>query len=312
MAKKKIFYEGLGLVEEHFSGVGQYILGILRGMDAIIEDQKNKGLPHDEVYVLIPFNKVKKFKSYGLKHIHYKCFPMSFKYVVALWHRGWMPPIDLFFGRGAYIFPRFVSMRLLFSKSAALVIYDLSYELHKEFADTKNAEFLSVMVKKSLKKCDKVITISKNAKNELIKFYNLKNSQVKIAPPAVDQRYFYKRSQSQIDNVKKKYGIDAKNYILALSNLEPRKNLGALVDAYCSLPEKLRKDTSLLLVGVNGWKADELFHKIITKVKEGYSIIRANKYVSDKDKPAIISGASVLVFPSHYEGFGMPPLEALS
>jgi alpha-1,3-rhamnosyl/mannosyltransferase len=94
--------------------------------------------------------------------------------------------------------------------------------------------------------------------------------------------------------------------------LEPRKNLDSLVDAYCQLPKELRQDTPLLLVGVTGWKTDELFHKIVAKVHEGYDIIRPSAYVKDEDKPAIISGAKMLVYPSHYEGFGMPPLEALA
>jgi alpha-1,3-rhamnosyl/mannosyltransferase len=61
---------------------------------------------------------------------------------------------------------------------------------------------------------------------------------------------------------------------------------------------------------VSGWKTEALFGEIIDRVNQGYNIIRPNKYVADKDKPAVISGASLLVYPSHYEGFGMPPLEA--
>jgi len=68
----------------------------------------------------------------------------------------------------------------------------------------------------------------------------------------------------------------------------------------------------LLLVGVSGWKTDELFKDILKRVGSGYNIIRPAKYVLDNDRPAIISGAKMLVYPSHYEGFGMPPLEALA
>lgn len=312
MKRKKIYIDGLGIVEGHISGVGQYIIGILRGIDDILDNQKNKGMPTPDVRVLIPFDKVGTFKKYRFRHVGYKRFPLPFRFVASFWYRGWLPPIDLWFGRAAYIFPRFVSMPLLFSKSAALTIFDLSYETHREFSDTKNALFLSNMVKKSLRTSKKIITISENAKREIVEFYNVSPDTVRVATPAVDQRYFYKRRQDQIDAVKRKYGITSKHYVLALSNLEPRKNLNALVDAYCALPAKTRKDTSLLLVGVNGWKTEELFQKIITKVEEGYDIVRPSQYVTDADKPAILSGASVLVYPSHYEGFGMPPLEALA
>ncbi len=309
---KKIYIDGLGLVDGHFSGIGQYILGILRGMDELIDEGQSQGRVLSEVYVTIPFDKVKRFNSFKFKHIRYKRVPIPFRYMAKLWHHGLMPPLDLFCGYGTYIFPRFVSMPLLFSKNAGLVIFDLSYELYRQYSDEGNAVFLSRGVKKSIKKTKHVIAISQNAKKEIMDFYDLESSQVSIATPAVDQSILYRRSNKEITRIKAKYGIEAKNYILGLSNLEPRKNLQALVDAYCRLPDELRKDTALLLVGVNGWKADALFDEIKAKAADGYNIIRPTEYVEDDDKPAIISGASLLVYPSHYEGFGMPPLEALA
>jgi len=311
MKQQTIYIDGLGLVEGHFSGVGQYILGIVRGLDQLIDDKKYKGETVPQVTVVIPRDTVAKFKLYGFKHIGYKRFPLPFRYMAALWHRGWLPPIDLFCGKGVYIFPRFVSMPLLFSKNAGLVIFDLSYELHRQYSDEGNAIFLSNAVKKSITKTNKIITISKNAQKEIIDFYGVQPSEVVVATPAVDQAVMYRRGTSEIDHAKRKYGIEG-DYILALSNLEPRKNLGMLVDAYCQLPKEIRDNNKLLLVGVSGWKTDALFDKIIEKVNQGYDIIRPSEYVSDEDKAAIISGAKMLVYPSHYEGFGIPPLEALA
>jgi len=294
---KTIYIDGLGLVEGHFSGVGQYILGILRGIDEILEEAKYAGKPMPEVRVIVPYNTVPRFREFAFKNIGCKPFPLSFRLMAALWHRGKLPPIDLWCGRGTYIFPRFVDMPLAFSKSAALVIFDLSYELYRQYSDEGNAVFLSKSVKRSVKNANKVIAISKNAKKEIVDFYKLDPANVLVATPATDPRLFYRRSQKEIDDVKKRYGIDG-DYILSLSNLEPRKNLAALVDAYCRLPKKLTKDTALLLVGVSGWKTEELFNKIVKRVEEGHNIIRPSHYVSDADKPAIISGAKMLVYPS--------------
>jgi alpha-1,3-rhamnosyl/mannosyltransferase len=313
MSKRKpIFIDGLGLVEGHFSGVGQYILGILQGLDEIVEEQISNGEAADDIRVIIPFDKASRFADFGFRHIKHKTVPIPFRYMAQLWHRGLMPPIDIWCGRGDYIFPRFVDMPLLFSRRVCLVIFDLSYELHREYSDEGNAKFLSKRVKESIRRFTEVVTISKNAKREIIEFYGLNEKNVHIATPAVNMRSLYRHSTKDIEAAKAKYGIEAERYILALSNLEPRKNLQALVDAYCSLPEAYRKDTALLLVGVSGWKADALFNEIIKKVSEGYNIIRPNKYVKDEDKASIISGASLMVYPSHYEGFGMPPLEALA
>ena len=307
---KNVYIEGLGLVESHFSGVGQYILGIIRGIDDVLEVKKIAGEKVPNIRVVIPYDTVKKFKKYGFKHIGYKTFPLSFRYMSALNHRGKLPPIDLWCGPGFYIFTRFAAMPLSFSKYA-VVVYDISFELFSQFSDEANARFLSPRTKSAIAGAVKTITISKNARKEIIDFYKTDESSVLIATPAADQEHFYRRSAHEIDRVKAKYGIYG-DYILSLSNLEPRKNLDGLVDAYCALPKKVIDSTSLLLVGVNGWKTEKLFTKIIDKVDAGYNIIRPSHYIDDADKPAILSGAQMLVYPSHYEGFGMPPLEALA
>ncbi len=310
MKNKKVIFDGLALVEGHFSGIGQYTLGILRGIDENIDNLKYKGEEHPKVVVAIPWNTVDRFKSFQFKHIEYKRVPLTFRVMSKLWYSGLMFPLDLWCGRGFYIFPRFVKMPLLFSKYA-LVVCDLSYELYPEYSDKGSAEFISKGVKKSIGGASKVITISDNSKKEIIDFYKVNPKNVVIAYPAVDQKVFYRRSEAEISSVKKKYGIES-DYILALSNLEPRKNLQSLVDAYCEMPKSFTDKTALLLVGVNGWKTEGLFSHITDKVSQGYNIIRPSSYVSDEDRPAILSGAKVLVYPSHYEGFGMPPLEALA
>lgn len=307
---RTIFFDGLAIVDGHFSGIGQYTLGILRAIDNHIDKELLKGNKPPVVKVIIPRDMMHVFYGYKFKHLIPKKFPLKFRTMAGLWHKGKVPPLDLFFGRGYYIFTRFVTMPVLYSKSA-VIIYDLSFELYPQYADEKNARFLSKGTKKSLEQVEQIFTISENSKQEIKDFYNFPESKIHVATPAADPAYFYKRSEQEITKVKQKYGIE-KDYILALSNLEPRKNLGTLIDAYCALPKKYRDKYSLLLVGVSGWKTDALFQKIINLVNEGYDIIRPSEYVSDLDKPAIISGAALLVYPSHYEGFGMPPLEALA
>jgi glycosyltransferase involved in cell wall biosynthesis len=307
---KKVYIEGLALVETHFSGIGQYVLGILKGLDELIGLEQSMNNKTPIIKVVIPYDKVKKFKSFGFRHIGYKTVPLSLRYFAGLDHRGKLFPIDLWCGRGFYIFTRFAAMPLAFSKYTA-VVYDLSFELYSQFSDESNAKFLSPRTKATIASTDTIFTISQNAKKEIVDFYNVNESSVIVATPAADQKYMYRRDEKEIEKVKQKYGISGR-YILSLSNLEPRKNLDGLVDAYCALPDSITKDVSLLLVGVNGWKTEKLFQKIINKVDEGKHIIRPSEYIDDKDKPAILSGAEMLVYPSHYEGFGMPPLEALA
>src|ERR1700690_2371693 len=149
---KTVYIDGLGLVEGHFSGVGQYILGILRGIDELLEEAKYTSKVIPEVRVIVPYDTVPKFHDFHFQNIGYKSFPLSFRLMSALWRRGKLPPIDLWCGRGSYIFPRFVDMPLAFSKSIGLVIFDLSFELHRQSAAEGNALFLPQAVPRSLKR----------------------------------------------------------------------------------------------------------------------------------------------------------------
>jgi glycosyltransferase involved in cell wall biosynthesis len=307
---KRIFIEGMGLVDDHFSGVGQYILGILRGLDELAERAATSGDAMPDIVVVIPRGTSAKFASFGFRHIRHRALPTTFHRTSKLWRKGRMFPIDLWCGRGVYIFPRFVDMPLAFSRSA-VVVYDLSYERFPEYSDERNAAFLSEGVRRSVRRAGRVIAISDHAKGEIMQFYGLPADRVVVATPAVDTGRMHRATDEEIAAAKRRYGIEGE-YLLALSNLEPRKNVEGLVDAYCALPAGTRERLSLLLVGEMGWRSEALQQKIQDRVAGGYRIVRPSRYVSDADKPAIISGATLLVYPSHYEGFGIPPLEALA
>ena len=102
------------------------------------------------------------------------------------------------------------------------------------------------------------------------------------------------------------------NYILFVGNLEPRKNLTSLIQAYTALPKSITDKYALLIVGAKGWLNNEIFDSILRARLEGYRILRPEGYVEDEDTPPIYSGASLLAYPSHYEGFGLPILEAMA
>ena len=302
----KLIIEGSALVDDHFSGIGQYVLGILRGLDRL-NRSKERG---PTVAVAIPFDRLSRFRRFRFQNIQAKLIPYPSALAPALLNSSRAPALDTLCGNGLYIFPRYLSYPLKQSPSA-VVIHDLSFKLHREMVAEDNARFLDDEVKKSLAQCQRVITISQNSAREIHQHYQVPMERILFAPPAADQKFFYRRSPSEIQTVRSRYGIDS-DYILSLSNLEPRKNLDTLVDAYCDLPKDVRDRFGLLLVGAVCWKSEDLVEKILTRIEQGYNIMRPASYVLDEDKPAIYSGAAAFVYPSHYEGFGMPPLEALA
>lgn len=299
----KIIIDGTVLTNQHFSGIGQYVAGVLKALDNVSSKKY-------DIRVIVPFDKRQNLSTYNFKKIRIVSYPLPHSIMTRLAARRMLLPFDLLYGKALYIFPHFVNSPLLFSESI-LVVYDLSYVLHPQYASDRNASWLKKYVRKSLPSASHIVTISKNSKRELVEYYNLDPQNVSVAYPGVDTKSFYPRSKKDIDTAAKKYSLPA-HYIMSLSNLEPRKNLEGLVDAYCMLPEKITKKYSLLIAGLEGWKTDKLYLKINNKIAEGYDIVFPSQYITNEDRPSILSGAELLVFPSHYEGFGMPPLEALA
>lgn len=303
--KKKIFIDAEVLVSKHFSGIGHYVLNLAMAIDHQISFNQNVS-----VYFLVYYKDAAKLERFGFKNIKIKRTCLPLRITNALKRFNIQPPLDLFFGYGTYVFPNYTSWPLLLSKNISM-IYDLSYEKYPEFAEINNQKFLSKQVKKTAKWADKVVTISKNSLKEISNYYNIPKDKICILYPLIDESIYYKRPKIEIDLVKKKYDLPD-NYILSIGNLEPRKNLQNLLYAYEQLPKNIVSKYSLLIVGSSGWNSEGIKNQIKSLVEARYKIIRPKKYITDSDLPAVYSGSTLFVFPSIYEGFGIPPVEALA
>jgi alpha-1,3-rhamnosyl/mannosyltransferase len=232
-------------------------------------------------------------------------------YYQAFKRLGWAPPYDLVALRkyDIFIFFNFVTFPLTKKTKSLLFIYDLSFIRFGQYSSPKNKTYMDKYVPLSLKKTSNVVTISEFSKGEISKYYGFPAKQISVVTPAIDHDIFYPRSKSSIEKVKKKYRING-DYILSVCTIEPRKNLAGTLNAYKNLPAEIKKKYSLVLAGGKGWLDDEL-NKMIEDLASNHNVIRTG-YVPDEELPILYSGASVFVFPSFYEGFGMPPLEAMA
>ncbi len=306
MAKKiRVFVDAEVLIAPHFSGIGHYTLELLRALDRALENR-----PDIEVTLGVFYKRISIVRAYGFRNFRIRRSPFPLRISNALKIRGMQPPYDLFFGKRTYLFPNYTSWPLLFSKSISFV-YDLSFEFFPQYVEPRNQKFLSQNVRLSVERSAKVLTISTNSQKEITEFYNVDKKNVPIVYPGIDQTIFYRRSDEEIKNTKARYGIHGK-YILFVGNLEPRKNLKNLLLAYEQLPVITRKEYSLLLVGARGWLDGEIFDIIKRLRTSGNHIQQPLEYVKDDDRPAIYSGAELFVYPSLYEGFGIPPVEAMA
>jgi glycosyltransferase involved in cell wall biosynthesis len=221
-------------------------------------------------------------------------------------------PIDLLIGAGRHdviFFPNFVRWPVLYNKRTVAMIHDLSFQLYGEYSSPPNREYMLKYVPKSIAKSAHIVTISESSKRDIMKHYNTPESKISVVNPFADD-IFYPRKASEIAAVRKKFNLP-KQYILFVSSLEPRKNLVGILDSYSKLDKSLQDQYALVLAGGKGWLNEAIHEKADTLVKNGLNIIRTG-YVADEDLPALFSGAALFIFPSFYEGFGIPPLEAMA
>ncbi len=296
-----VYIDALPICSKRMSGIGHLTLGMIKGLSEIKELK---------VVLVLPLFKKKIVEALNIPNTQIKVIPLPARMVSLLTKARLMPPVDVFVGKGAYIFPNYRNWPLLFSKSLTY-FHDISFILYPETLLPKNLKYLTRNYKSWIKRTDKIVTLSPSSKEDIIKHLGVPESLIEIVPPGVDTGMFYKRSQTEAHEVTKKYGIPSLNNILYIGNLEPRKNLLRLIKAFLQLPEDLRNKHNLIIIGGGGWLNEQLLALIDSEMKKG-EVYRVNDYVEDSDLPAIYSSASALVLPSIYEGFGISPLQAMA
>lgn len=188
--------------------------------------------------------------------------------------------------------------------------HDLVFMRFPEHRGSKLSNYYLKRHKIALKNCQKVIVPSRATKKDLKDFLSVDDKKIVVIPEAVDARFKIQKSSSHALNVVSRYLDPKLKYILSVGTLEPRKNLVKLVEAYQLLPHALQSQYSLVLTGGKGWRNEQLI-KTIANLNLTDKVIFTG-FVSDEDLPYIYKRASVFVYPSLYEGFGLPPLEALA
>lgn len=190
---------------------------------------------------------------------------------------------------------------------SVLTVLDLVPALYPETIGLKHWLAYKLYFLQSLRQADKLVTISQGSRNRLQKVFGRLADEVVF--PGIGQQ-FRVPSAEQVKRVRDRYRLEGP-YLLAVATLEPRKNLEALLQVLIQLKQGSQVNVpDLALVGQVGWKADRILRTVRDARSAGIRIVQTG-YVSDEDLPALYGASSAFVFPSIYEGFGMPVLEAL-
>ncbi|MBR3760685.1 MAG: glycosyltransferase family 4 protein [Ruminococcus sp.] len=220
-------------------------------------------------------------------------------------------PYSAFFGKKSdithffnYIIPPGVKGKTV------VTVHDMVYKAFPETVRGRTRFMLDAGLKKSLKRADIVVTDSEFSRTEIVKYFPWCEDKLRVVPCGVDTERFHPCGDSKkIADVKASLGIEG-DYFLYLGTIEPRKNLERLISAYNAFSKKVGNSPKLVLAGGKGWLYDGIFSRVKSLGLEDKVIF--TKYVPSEDMNALMCGALAFVFPSLYEGFGMPPLEAMA
>lgn len=220
-------------------------------------------------------------------------------------------PYHWFFGKEAdithffnYIVPPYVAGK------SVVTVHDMVYKAFPETVRNRTRHMLDRGLVSSMTRADRIITDSVFSQSEIIKYYPQFADKIRVVPCGVDLQKFYPmHDKSQIQKISQKYAMDT-DYFLYLGTLEPRKNLENLLLAYAAFVQNYAAPPKLVLAGAKGWLYDSIFQLAQQKNIQQHVIF--TQYIPDTDICALMNGAIAFVFPSIYEGFGMPPLEAMA
>jgi len=159
----------------------------------------------------------------------------------------------------------------------------------------------------SVRRADRIIADSEHTRRDIVRLMHIPADRITVIPLGVDRHFRPLEDPVSLNSLRQKYALPS-NIILYLGTLEPRKGLDTLVVAYATLADKIPH--ALVIAGKRGWYTEALFRQVRESGLEAR--VHFTDYIPDADMPGLLNLADVFVFPSRYEGFGLPPLEAMA
>lgn len=193
---------------------------------------------------------------------------------------------------------------------AVVSIHDLSFEHLPQTFNRRSRTQLRLTVRHSARRASKILTLSEHTRRDVIDTYRIDPAKVTAIPLAAPDHFGPVDDAKELQRVRHTYGIDGE-YVLTVGSIQPRKNLVRLIKAYAELRSVNPSNAypKLVIVGRCGWLYDETF-RALEETGVSNSVILTG-YVPESDLPALYSGAICFIYPSYFEGFGLPPLEAM-
>ncbi len=196
-----------------------------------------------------------------------------------------------------------------FAGARVATVHDLSFLHFPQTHPSARVAWLNRQLPETLAEAQQVITVSDFIRRELIEHFTVDPDRIRTIHPGVSDR-FRAPAEEEIARVLKSYGLKPQRFVLCVSTLEPRKNLDTLMDAWQALPQAVRREYRLVIAGSRGWHCESIERRLDKLCADGEAVRPG--YVPQADLPALLAGCAVFAYPSAYEGFGLPVLEAMA
>ncbi len=214
----------------------------------------------------------------------------------------WVRAGDIFHAT-EHLLPTLKQSRTVFT------VHDLIYQLFPQFHLPLNRWYLTLMMPRFLRRADRIIAISQHTARDVTRLLGIAPERITVIHEGVNPAYRRIKDPASLAAMRQRYGLPDR-YILFFGTIEPRKNLVRLLEAYAALFQQAGAWPTLVIAGRPGWLVAPVFERVKTLGLEAQ--VRFTDWVAEADIPALMSAAELFVFPSLYEGFGLPPLEAMA
>lgn len=286
------------------AGIGRYTRELVRALLPLLD-------PTDRVTLLYPRERGHFEPTVAWPDsVRIRRLPLPDRWQTVLWHRLRVPlpvewltgPFDLFHA------PNFLLPPVRRGRTI-VTVHDLAFLIHPEYAYPALQRFLAAAVPRALARADHILADSEATRRDAIRLFRLSPDRISVVGAGVEPR-FRPLDRAALRGVADRYRLNGFPFVLTVGTLEPRKNLDGLIRGFALARRMADFPHHLVVVGGKGW----LYEKIFAEVERSRvgDVVHFLGFVPDTDLPALYNLADLFAYPSHYEGFGLPVLEALA